>query len=370
MSSKRKSRGLRGQFSRRPLPLWIVIIADVLVFGIALNVFALFHHALPRREESLNIVSDRFQFVQAPEAEIAAPAMAPAPTPAGDAPTPEPSATPAGAAPTPKLSETPEPTEAPEKDWVGHFGQKFATRFTDGEIIKDRHSYRSDTLSVTLAQRRYNKSNIYVADIYVKDIQQFKTAFANDTFGTGQYEWPRHICKRVDAVIAVNGDNYAARQDGVVIRNGELFKNRNASMDVCVIYWDGRMETFRGRSFKAKDAIAAGAYQAWNFGPTLLDKNGAPLKHFTNTTVGDTNPRTVLGYFEPGHYCLVVVDGRSEDSVGLGFRSLAKLMSALGCKQAFNLDGGNTSMMMVGDTVISEPSEGGRASSDIIYFVP
>ena len=365
MSKNRGSKGfLRRQFSRRPLPVWIVVLADILVFGIALNAYALFHHVLPRRQESLHIVSQRYQVMETmppmdPEEEVEVlptPTVTPPPR-AAESPTPEP---------------TEEITEADmeEKDWVGHFGRKFADRFTDGELIKSKDGYRGDTLSVTLKKQKYKRSIVHVADIYVKDITQLRTAFANDTFGVGQFEWPRHTSKRVDSVISVNGDNYAARQDGLVIRNGELFKARNISMEVCVIFWDGRMETYKGRKFNGKAAIAAGAYQAWNFGPSLLDGNGKPLKHFTNTSVDDPNPRTVIGYFEPGHYCLVVVDGRSEDSKGLDFKDLAAMMSALGCKQAFNLDGGNTAMMMVGDQVISDPSDGGRECSDIIYFTP
>ena len=368
MSKKKKTKGfLMRQLSLRPLPIWIVVVADILVFGISLNAYALFHHVIPRQQESLHIMSERHQsaLTMPPEALTeSAPEITLAPVVTA---TPEPRVE---ASPTPEPTEEITEEEMAEKDWVGHFGNKFADRFTEGEIIADKHGYKSDTLSVTLTKRKYKRSIAHVADIYIKDITQLKTAFANDTFGLSNYEWPRHTSKRVGSIISVNGDNYGARQDGLVIRNGELFKSQNVTMEVCVIFWDGRMETYPGRKFNGKAAIAAGAYQAWNFGPSLLDGNGRPLKHFTNNSVGDHNPRTVIGYFEPGHYCLVVVDGRSDDSKGLDFKDLATMMSGLGCQQAFNLDGGNTSMMMVGDQVISDPSEGGRACSDIIYFTP
>ena len=50
---------LKSQLSQRPLPLWAVVIADALAFAIAINVFALFHHVLPRDETSVGIVSQR-----------------------------------------------------------------------------------------------------------------------------------------------------------------------------------------------------------------------------------------------------------------------------------------------------------------------
>ena len=61
--NRRQTRGrsgwLREQYNRRPKPLWMVIVADLLIFGIALVVFALFHHVLPRREQSVGLVSSR-----------------------------------------------------------------------------------------------------------------------------------------------------------------------------------------------------------------------------------------------------------------------------------------------------------------------
>ena len=57
--TKGRSGWLREQYNRRPKPLWMVIVADLLIFGIALVVFALFHHVLPRHEQSVGLVSSR-----------------------------------------------------------------------------------------------------------------------------------------------------------------------------------------------------------------------------------------------------------------------------------------------------------------------
>ena len=136
-----------------------------------------------------------------------------------------------------------------------------------------------------------------------------------------------------------------------------------------MLYWDGTMETYGTKKFDAEAAIAAGAYQAWNFGPRLLDSEGKAKKKF-NSDVGPTNPRTALGYFEPGHYCFVVVDGRSDDSGGLTLQELAKLMHELGCARAYNMDGGNTSVMVAGgNEIVNRPSGGGRPTTDIIAIV-
>lgn len=394
MATRKKRGGRRGStgwLSERPLPLWVLVVTDVVIFAIALNVFALFHHVLPRRETSTGLVSDRYR-ASALASDAAAPAQpSPDEGPAMDLSEFESETIPFGTdvaeeEAAPPAEEAPEEEPAaidaePEEDAeeggapmtasaliTGYFGDRFPEKFTGGESVKSRSGYRNGNVNITLSKHTHNQAVFYVADIYLKDIQCLKTAFANDTFGTGQHEWPRYVNKRAGGIVAITGDNYGARSGGVVIRNGELYRDKNISMDVCVIYWDGTMQTYGANSFDARTAIENGAYQAWNFGPTLLDADGNPVARFSDTTVEPRNPRSAIGYFEPGHYCFVVVDGRSKASKGVTLRELAQLMSQMGCKQAYNLDGGNTAMMMVGDQVVNNPSSGGRPSSDIILI--
>ena len=87
-----------------------------------------------------------------------------------------------------------------------------------------------------------------------------------------------------------------------------------------------------------------------------------------NTSVATWNPRCAIGYYEPGHYCLVVVDGRQRGySLGLEMTELSKLMKQLGCAEAYNLDGGMTAMMAYGTELYSQPCGGGRQNCDIVY---
>ena len=50
---------LKRQLRKRPLPVWVVVTIDVLVFGVALCTFALFHHVIPRNVEAVGISSSR-----------------------------------------------------------------------------------------------------------------------------------------------------------------------------------------------------------------------------------------------------------------------------------------------------------------------
>lgn len=72
-------------------------------------------------------------------------------------------------------------------------------------------------------------------------------------------------------------------------------------------------------------------------------------------------PRTAIGITAHDHWVIVVVDGRSpqEHSMGLTLGQLARLMRALGCVQALNLDGGGSSVMAVeGVSAIDQLSPG------------
>ncbi len=390
---RRRVRGgnswLRRQFARRPRPLWMVIAADVLIFGVALLVFALFHHVLPRHEESVGLVSSRdssgggviavsdLDAREASEADGEVDVDFSGLTDESlsfseDGVEYEDDGESAGDVVDTEAS-MPAPTTASlglvGDLTAGDFGIKFADKFTSGKVKASDSGYQSKNLNISL--KRYSRSGLvfYVADIYLRDISSFVTAFADDTFGMGHRERALVIGERIGAIVAVNGDFYGGRSDGIVIRNGELYRSDPyPDRDVCVLFWDGRIETYGTSKFNAKNAIDNGAYQAWNFGPRLLDDNGKAKKKF-NSDVGPANPRTALGYYEPGHYCFVVVDGRQEDSGGMTLTELAALMQELGCVRAYNMDGGNTSVMTAGGKLVNQPSNGGRETSDIIAIV-
>jgi uncharacterized protein YigE (DUF2233 family) len=71
------------------------------------------------------------------------------------------------------------------------------------------------------------------------------------------------------------------------------------------------------------------------------------------------HPRTGVGYdSEDGQLWIVVVDGRQLPySAGMTLPELAALFGALGTDEALNLDGGGSSVMVVGGTPVNRPSD-------------
>lgn len=94
--------------------------------------------------------------------------------------------------------------------------------------------------------------------------------------------------------------------------------------------------------------------------PILRD--GTPLSDLDATTLA---PRTVAGVSADGRTVhLVVVDGRSEASVGMTVAETAELLSSFGAVDGVNLDGGGSSTLVSRDpgaarvTVRNAPSDG------------
>ena len=351
---------------------------DIICAGLGLTAFALFHHVLPRQQQSMGIVISQESQAEAP-ASTPTPARTEAPRP-----TPAPIVTSApanrggrqiagsrggafsmngkGGSALTEESDAPadEPSAIP-------LSEKFADQYTDTVVITD-NSYSSPDISITVSQETRGRASYYLADIYVRDIACFQSALARDTYGTGFRDSIRDMAIENGALLAINGDYYGNTSEGVVIRNGVIYRANRTDCDVCVLYLDGTMRVMPGDSFSVEEAVAQGAWQAWTFGPALLDGDGGVLSSFSSTSrIIAANPRTAIGYYEPGHYCMVVVDGRGE-SAGITLPDLSQLFHDLGCTAAYNLDGGNSSIMVWNDEIINDPSGGGRESSDALLI--
>ncbi|MCL2671903.1 MAG: phosphodiester glycosidase family protein [Clostridiales bacterium] len=242
----------------------------------------------------------------------------------------------------------------------------FSIAFPDYDTGTDAlHSFQSESVRIAVTKNSYNGITYFTADIWIRDISSFQTAMARDRY-QGAAEDMRTMSKRNNAIIAISGDHYDAREKGIVIRNGLLYRDSKLR-DVCVLYNDGVMETYAADSFDLDAALARGAYQAWSFGPRLLD-GGLPMTEF-DSNVFTENPRNAIGYYEPGHYCFVTVDGRQPGySDGMNLHDLSLLFYAMGCENAYNLDGGQSAMMAFAHEIVNRPYKGGRSSGDILFI--
>jgi exopolysaccharide biosynthesis protein len=327
---------------RRRLHPALVVVIDILLIGVSLCVYALFDHVLPQRLSSDLSKTGRTTVTRVVSQ-------------AGTATSTVASSSQSGTSTTRSTA-----ADAQAETLT------FAGDFSDGAAVSTESSYVGTNASVTLNRVQSNGVTYYVEDIYVRSIEALRSAFAGDTYGKAVTESVLSMAKNNTAIAAINGDYYGIGSKGVVIRNGILY-SPTVDGDICVLFLDGTMKVYAEGEFDADEVAAAGAWQAWDFGPSLLT-DGAAITDFSSSRISGVNPRTAIGYFEPGHYCFVVVDGRQDGySDGMSLAELSALMENLGCSVAYNLDGGKSSNMTFQGSLANQPTEGGREVTDIIY---
>lgn len=296
------------------------------------------------------------------------------------------------------LPDTPGQTDS------GQFGAAFPERFLNGEkkqLVDDKEIrdylssmsfeaydgdgngkfiglYQSGAVFMTVLRVDYtlisgvsgnpHKERYFVYDFYIRDIENLYSNVTNErkdfeeliNEAESTVDFPTDdVSVSGLPIAAVNGDYWGNTNHTLIAeRNGSvLHLSDRVESDVRVLYWDGIMQTYAPEEFVWSDVEKRGPYQIWNFGPGLIDANGEAVKNYSSSSydpyvINSRHPRTVMGYFEPGHYCFVTIDGRSDYSDGMTMVEVADLMKKIGCRQAYNMDGGDSTYGYYGGTVL------------------
>ena len=237
-------------------------------------------------------------------------------------------------------------------------------------------SYSDGNITIKITTDRVDGTTVYVADIQVTSVEYLKAALAGSTYGKNVTAVTSSIASSNNAILAINGDYYGARDSGYVVRNGTLYRSDSAGSDQedLVVYSDGSFDIISEGDVTAEELVQNGAWQVFSFGPGLIDNGEITVS--SNSEVGQaktSNPRTAIGEISPLHYVMVVADGRTSESAGLSLYQLAEYMQSLGVQTAYNLDGGGSSTMYWNGQVINNPTTTGnsikeRKVSDIVYI--
>lgn len=255
------------------------------------------------------------------------------------------------------------------------------TKTDEDDAVFDEWNYKDDDIEINIEEVTEGSGSdqvtYFVADVVVEDTAHLATAFAQNKVGTNIVQKTSEIAEANKAIFAINGDYYGFRKDGVVIRNGELYRD-NPVREGFALYENGMLSSFNENTISSNDLLAAGAVQSFSFGPVLI-KDGVTIEDFSgfevDTNVGNhsiqgSQPRTGFGIISKNHYVFIVVDGRSKTySRGLTLEEFAKVFANYGCSQAYNLDGGGSSTMYFNGRVVNNPlgKDKEREVSDIIY---
>ena len=175
---------------------------------------------------------------------------------------------------------------------------------------------------------------------------------------------PLTIAEKHQAVFAISDDFFGYRiwnniKVGIVVRNGWIWSEKTRAadggawppLDIIAQFADGSMKTFVSDAHTAQEYLDMGVVSTYAFGPILVE-NGQVSEDMKNWKDTEKAPRLALGIAADGTLVAVDALGRRKDSTGVTVARMASKMVELGVKDAFNLDGGNTTcMIFMGDMI-------------------
>lgn len=337
-------------------PLWLIFVIDTLAGAFLLCVFCYFHHVrvllniggAGKSDDTVSVITKPawIEDGENPGDTFASESLYD--TGSSDD-QPVQSDLPGG---TENPNETAEPPSSEESDgeydMSGQFGAKFGQMFLKkGEdAVSTDTQYITNDVRIDFCKRSDSIAGedivYYYYDIYIRNIESFYVNY--DISERNYFEDLLTLNGKSAPAAAISGDfcgNTNSAKE--VIKNGvEERASYYVNFDVAVLYWNGTFETITTADYDRPAILQKAPYQLWNFGPALLSEDGGIIESFSSEYLSKCHPRSVIGYYEPGHYCFVTVDGRSSETEGISLPALSRLMSSLGCKAAYNLDGGSS----------------------------
>ncbi|MBE5793335.1 MAG: phosphodiester glycosidase family protein [Clostridiales bacterium] len=237
------------------------------------------------------------------------------------------------------------------------------------------NGYRDESMIVEIEQRRMYDSDVYIAYIKVATPSQLRTAIAGNKLSSERTNFTTAIASNYNAVVAMNGDFYSMVATGYITRMGTEGREKpSKTMDLLWIDelgdfhivpngQDGQKQAMK--EFKAEHELI----NSFAFGPGLVvDGEKVEMRDNLWEHGSYDEPRAGIGQLDMLTYCLVVVNGREENTEGVTIEEFADIMYQLGCKQAYNLDGGNSATLVFNGKIVNEKQADERKVLDIIYF--
>ena len=248
---------------------------------------------------------------------------------------------------------------------------------TDVEIFPGSqiNYYLDDTIFAITWKQKIENTAFTFAEVKLMHPSQFRRHLSGEGFGSGMLSLTSEMSQSVNAVLGCSGDYYSYRRRGLTIVDGEAKKYVTGLPDTCYINGDGDMILERDQELADIEAVQAYADEndiqfSLSFGPILV-KDGENIcpKNYDLGEVKQRYSRAALCQMDKLHY-LYIAAGMDVDTYGLmTMRTFSKYVAETGCQQAYALDGGQTTTIVLNNEVINHVNYGSeRRISDIIYF--
>ena len=234
------------------------------------------------------------------------------------------------------------------------------------------NGYQDESLSVRVEKRDAGGVYFHVVWVTLKSPTQLRTAVAGKP-NQNVTASPIKMARALNAVFAINGEFYVQRtRDVFVYRQGEMYRNdADPKKDVLIIDDQGDFHIFTSEN-KAEEIQAyidggGKIVNAFSFGPALvIDGEVAQVRKDYYFDGLNRLPRSVVAQVGPLSYVFVEVEGPKIKCCT--HQEMADFMGTLGVQNAYNLDGGQSCVMVFnGRFIDNRTTNNERPQSDIIY---
>ena len=245
--------------------------------------------------------------------------------------------------------------------------------------------YSDPSISVSLGTGRMYDTDYMTARVKIANASQIRSMMSGGYGNSSEVRCDR-LAKRVNAVLAVNGDYFTKRRNtGVMIRQGRAWyipkNDRNLSyngtiqFDILLIDKAGDLHILKSAvmaDLEPYQPLTDNIVNSFTFGPALVI-DGVKQSDFPNTNNGSTKKTQRMAICQTGplEYLCICCEGPDDPgSTGMTLEEFADLVASQdGVQQAYNLDGGaSSSMLFLGEKVNCPNRSARREIVDILYF--
>ena len=235
--------------------------------------------------------------------------------------------------------------------------------------------YEDPTLKIVITTGDCDGVLYWIADIEIQDPSQLRTAAA-ESFRTSGSEYGSVLAKRMNAVLAVDGDYYCySKGTAFTMRQGTLFRNeirKRGGHDVLLIDENGDFYGLIRPKEKEVNNILENKkiIDGFCFGPVLV--NNGVMNDRAPVSLDPKQCSQRVAIAQTGHlkYRVIVSGPAARGSKAFLFDEWRRFVAGMPDIQvAYNLDGGDSAVLVFNNRKINDPENTNeRPLADIIYF--
>ena len=240
--------------------------------------------------------------------------------------------------------------------------------------------YRDSTICVKVEKRVIQDTNVFFTWIQIADPSQLRCQITRETN-------PVKLAQRLKAVVAINGDWYSGRQEGVIYRNTVLMrpeKSVRERYDVLIVDDEGDFHILNRPKDGAIAPYEGHILHSFLFGPGLVidgklmtDDTDTFERNIYGSGAGmglcNKTQRQAICQMDKLSYLIITTEGptsKNDKDHGFTAAELAQLAYDVGAKNAYNMDGGNSACLAMGGVKLNRFGKGGiREITDMVYFI-